>query len=31
MKRKIKYISAVAGVALAILIVSLVNRFKGRK
>ena len=30
MKRKIIYISAVAGVALAILIVSLVNRFKDR-
>ena len=30
MKRKIIYISAVTGVALAILIVSLVNRFKDR-
>ena len=30
MKRKIIYISAVAGVALAILIVSLVSRFKDR-
>lgn len=31
MKRKIIYISVVAGVALAILIASLVNRFKDRK
>lgn len=31
MERKIIYISVVAAVALAILIVSLVNRFKGRK
>lgn len=30
MKRKIIYISVVAAVALAILIVSLVNRFKDR-
>lgn len=31
MKRKIIYISVVAAVAMAILIASLVNRFKDRK